>query len=224
MERQGWTPFGGGVPLTVVLVFVFSLHGLAQDDLRLWLNPRPNDFTLLLERESILYDDADVTDQDIEFEAMRHDLHLRWRLGAVPDSEWILSLDGDSWSIDSDARFDESGRKVPQELQRVAAGATYRRFLDNDWLLGQNLELGSASNKPFDSAEELYIGGTTFLRLPSGPHNAWLMLLNFDTRRSLPVLPGLAYQAVLGEDLQVVAGVPVLAVDWRPASLSVNSG
>ena len=41
-----------GVFTVVWLGVVLSLSGLAQDDYRLWLNPRPNDFAWTLERET----------------------------------------------------------------------------------------------------------------------------------------------------------------------------
>lgn len=216
MVRQAWAFFGLRVPLSISLVFVLSQSASAQDDFRLWLSPRPNEFSVKASATTTLYSDEDVADQDADFEAARHDLNLRVKLGPAAESEWLLSLDAESWALDTPARFDESGLGLPQELHQVAAGVTYRRLLENDWLIGQNLQLGSASDKLFDSAEEIYLRGTTFLKLPSGRYNAWLMFLNFDTHREFPVLPGLAYQAVLAENLFAVVGVPVLTVEWQP--------
>jgi len=216
MVRQAWAFLAPRVLLSTGFVFVACWSASAQDDFRLWISPRPNEFSVKASAATTLYSKEDIADQDADFEAARHDLNLRFRLEPAAESEWLLSLDAESWSLDSPARFDESGLRLPQELHQVAAGVTYRRLLENDWLLGQNLQLGSASDKPFDSAEEIFIRGTTFLKLPSGRYNAWLMFLNFDTQREFPVLPGLAYQAVLAENLFAVVGVPVLAVEWQP--------
>jgi len=216
MNRQAWAPLARCVILSIGFVCILSGFTSAQDDFRLWLSPRPNEFSVKASAATTLYSDEDVADQDADFEAARHDLNLRVKLGPAAESEWLLSLDTESWALDTPARFDESGLRLPQELHQVAAGVTYRRLLENNWLVGQNLQFGSASDKPFDSAEEMFIRGTTFLKLPSGRYNAWLMFLNFDTHREFPVLPGLAYQVVLAENLFAVVGVPVLTVEWQP--------
>lgn len=193
-----------------------SLTGWAQEDLRLWLNPQLNEFSWSIDEKTDHYADGDVAGQDTDVDLWRQDLGLRYRFDGGERSEWILSLDSAVWSVDSDARFDESGASLPDDFYDLSLGATYRWFLENDWLVGQNLQLGSAGDKPFDRISEMDLSGTTFLRFPSGKYNAWMVFLNFDTGREYPVIPGAAYQLVLSRRLWMVVGVPVASIGWRP--------
>ena len=186
-----------------------------QSDFAMFLNPRPNDFSAIGGVESTFYGKQDVEDEDAEVEAFRLEGRVRLMLGKPSSDEWVLSLDALAWDLDSDAHFDESGKSLPDDLQNYAMGITYRRFLDNDWMWGQHLRLGSASDEPFHSPDEMYVKGTTFLRIPSGDANAWLFLLDLDTNREFPVLPGVAYQYVFNRQLWVVVGIPVFALGWQ---------
>lgn len=188
----------------------------AQEDFQLWLNPRLNDFQFQGELNGAFYDEEDVEDQKEELEASRYSGRLQLKVGGTENSEWLAELGVKGRSLNTDAVFDESGRDLPDDLADIYLGLTYRRFLDNDWLLGQNLRFGSASDEPFDSIEEMYLEGTTFLRIPSGRSNAWLLFLNFDTNRQIPVLPGAAFQYTLAENLATIFGVPIAAVFWKP--------
>jgi hypothetical protein len=82
----------------------------------------------------------------------------------------------------------------PEELYSIRLATTYRHLLDNGWILGGAVSVGSASDQPFHGIQEMTAGINAFLRVPSGEHNAWLFSINYSSNSELPIpIPGVAY-------------------------------
>lgn len=202
----------------IVLALLLTIQtGEAQSTLQLMFNPEINDFRFSGDAGATYYDREKDEDTNEDFQAEQYDFRVHVPVYRTSRSEWILSTQAEIWELDTSARFDESGWKVPGQLADVRFGVTYRQVINDGWVFSQNLQFGSASDKPFDSIEETWAGGTSLLRIPDGQYNAWLLMLNFQTGREIPVFPAVAYQIVLHRTLAAVVGLPVLAIRYWPA-------
>jgi len=104
-------------------------------------------------------------------------------------------------------------------LSDIRFGTAYRRQLDNDWIGGGSFLVGSPSDEPFASGDEIVVSATGFLRVPDGEHNAWLLTLNYANNRDFLAnvpLPGAAYYYRVNDQLNVLAGIPMMIVNWQP--------
>jgi hypothetical protein len=103
----------------------------------------------------------------------------------------------------------DTHQPFPDELWNVRFGAGYRHLFDNGWIAGGTVNLGSASDKPFHSIDEILVGVNAFLRIPQGEHNAWLFTLSYSTNSELPIpLPGVAYVWQPSENFRMNVGLP----------------
>ena len=51
-------------------------------------------------------------------------------------------------------------------LYNTSVGVIYRQSIREDWRVGGQLNIGSASDKPFNSMDEMYMRGIGFLQIP----------------------------------------------------------
>ncbi|MFP4354286.1 MAG: hypothetical protein ACLFUJ_04110 [Phycisphaerae bacterium] len=121
--------------------------------------------------------------------------------------------------IETDAVLPRPGEKLPPNLYDVSVGLAYRQNLDNGHSFGGSLTVGSPSDKPFASAEELLVNLNAYYRLPAGQKDAWLLMLNWSNGRDFAEyipLPGVGYFHDAGDDLKILAGVPFSSIVYRP--------
>ncbi len=108
----------------------------------------------------------------------------------------------------------------PGQLYDIDLGATYRSRFKNGWIGGLHLDFGSAGDKPFATWDETAYGATVFVRIPDGPTNAWILLLNAANRRDflehVPI-PGLGYWYQPSQRFMGLIGLPVMWLTWRPS-------
>jgi hypothetical protein len=108
--------------------------------------------------------------------------------------------------------------KFPGRFWDVQAGGAYLRQLDDGWSWGVTLNVGSASDHPFNSIHEATLSALAFVRKPSGEKNGWLFFVvsttNGQVGHNIPI-PGVAYE-YNADRLRAVVGFPFLTVDYRP--------
>jgi hypothetical protein len=162
------------------------------------------------------YPDVGATGQSATVGIIRQELNGRdvvWQCdnGSVSVSAGVRSL-----LLNSDAILPDSGRAFPGDLWDVRIGASTVWRLDNNWILGGGVSVGSASDKPFHSVDEMNVGVNAFLRIPSCERNAWLFSLSYSVTGDVTFpIPGVAYIWQVSDDLRLTIGVP-FAVMWRP--------
>jgi hypothetical protein len=193
--------------------------GASAQEARSWLNPRLGDA-----KNEVTYTyrgwlDRDAEDQPEEFGAMRHRMDVSVPVYQDRTQEWLMMGSYGAWDIDTAAVLPTTGDEFPSCLHDVRIGTSYRRKMDNGWLWGASVTVGSASDKPFHSGDEVVASVRGFVRIPHGEKNAFLGFLAWsNTRDFAPYipLPGAAYQWVPNDDLTIVAGVPFSSVRWTP--------
>ena len=128
---------------------------------------------------------------------------------ARPAGGWMLTAAVRNRSIATEALLPDTGQPYPDELWNINLGLMYFRKLDNDWSWGGGVTLGSASDRPFASINEMNVGMMAFLRIPSGEHNAWAFSLMYAPMGELRFpIPGVAYSYQSSDDFHLNIGLP----------------
>jgi hypothetical protein len=205
--------------MTVVLVAVAPARASAQSEMAQWLNP---EFGKAMGRADVrftLFPDERVENQPTEFGYEQYNFTLVAPLFQDASNEWSVTARGRYQDFSTRAVFAGSGQRFPDELWDVRIGPAYRHKFSNGWIGGGSLMVGSASDKPFDSEDELLVQAIGFLRVPHRERNAWFFTLIYNNDQEflsgIPV-PGIAYQWVPSETFNAVIGVPFSAVEWKP--------
>jgi hypothetical protein len=117
----------------------------------------------------------------------------------------------------TDAILPDTGRRFPEQLWNVNFGLNYMHQFDNGWtgmLMGG---FGSASDKPFNSIDEVTatLGGFVMIPTANG-RDRWQLgaMYMYGGPVNLP-LPMISYQWNPTDRLRVNVGLP-LSVNWRP--------
>ncbi len=139
--------------------------------------------------------------------------HPLWK-----DSLNALSLTGGVRNelFQTDAVLPETGQPLPSDLWGVNLGLRYSRQLNDGWITGGGVSIGSASDHPFATIHEIYVGMNAMLRIPQGEHNAWLFTLSYSPYGELnfPV-PGVAFSWNPSPQFHANIGLPLMVL-WRP--------
>ena len=167
----------------------------------------------------VLCDEA-VADQHTDLSFARYRLDALVPLAQSADAETALTSTVEIMDLATRARLLDARAPLPDHLYDVSLGGFHRRRLDNDWIAGLLLSVGSASDKPFDSRHETSLSATATLQLPIDEHNSHLFFLNYAGNREwLPhvPIPGYAWSHRPSRDFNLLLGLPMSAVTWRPA-------
>jgi hypothetical protein len=209
----------------VALSFTFPAIAVAQ--LEQWINPKLGEIQPKADYRLTLYPDQPVRNQPTDIGWLEQ--RATFDLPLYQSSTNELSLIGYARYQDLDHHAvlpDVGPAPLPDELWNVRFGPGYRHRFDNGWVGGAVLLVGSASDKPFDSEEELTVLVTAFLRIPSGPRNAWLISLNYTNFGEFlgnAPFPGLAYIYSPSDKFQAVIGVPFSSIRAQPFErLTIN--
>jgi hypothetical protein len=166
---------------------------------------------------AIWFSSEPVSGQPTNLGSVQQDFSLSFPLWQCAGTdEWLGSVNLRSEIFHTHAILPDTRQPFPDDLWNVRFGTTYRHLFDNGWIAGGTLTVGSASDKPFHSIDELTAGISAFLRIPQGEHNAWLLSLSYSPVSELPYpIPGVAFLWQPSENFRANLGVP-FQVMWRP--------
>jgi hypothetical protein len=137
-----------------------------------------------------------------------------WHNGTCDDLSATINVRNETFH--TLAILPDTLQPFPQDLWNIRFGLTYRHQFDNGWITGGTVSLGSASDQPFHSINEMTAGISAFLRVPSGEHNAWLFSLHYSPTSDLPIpIPGVAFVWQPTENFRANIGLP-FQIMWRP--------
>jgi hypothetical protein len=163
------------------------------------------------------FPDVNVSGQNTSLGYVEQNLH-----GSVP-----LWSDGPNrWSIMASLRSEifhtggtilpDSHMPFPSTLDSVQVGTSLIHQFANGWTAGGSVSVGSASDKPFHSINEMTAGVNAFWRVPQNEQGAWLFSLAYSPTSQLPFpIPGVAYQWYPTDTFRMNIGVPFQLM-WRP--------
>ena len=145
--------------------------------------------------------------------------------GAVPlystgAETFMLTAHVDTTSIQTKAILPTTMQTFPTQLFNVALGVNYFHSYDNGNVGGIVFDMGTASDKPFQSGRDMLASGTAFLLMPQDEKSAWFIGANASTNSQvlygIPI-PGGGYFYHPSEDFQAIVGFPFSVVSWKPA-------
>ncbi len=187
-----------------------------------WLTPEINKFHVLGNFEATYLKEAKTDEGEDRFSAVELNMpELTVPIIQTDKTEWEFNLSGDSMNIDTEAVMPDSDVALPDELASLVGGTTVRHIMDNGWLVGISGRFGSASDKLFESEDELVYGGTAFIKIPHGEYNAFIAYVDysnnrFDSKYNQYPMGGVGYQLVLAENAWTVLGFPATFVHYEP--------
>ncbi|MGC9454260.1 MAG: hypothetical protein ACP5HU_05300 [Phycisphaerae bacterium] len=210
--------------LIAAIAFASVAHMAAgQDNLLRWFDPEGFGRDATAVSYNVEHDcSRGVSEQDAEMGWTTHSMRVLSPLWSDEVNELSMTAGLDAWDMDTGAILPDTGEGFPTHLWDVSVGANYRRLLDEGRLLGLRVEVGSPSDKPFASDEEVSVDATGFYRLPAGDNSAWVFLLNYSNTREFcrhVPLPGFGWHWQGGENFELLAGAPLASVRWRPAGM-----
>jgi len=165
-----------------------------------------------------------VKGQTANLELLQADLSMAVPLWRDPCNTLLLTAGVRNESLSTGGAFlPLTGQPLPDELWNVRMGLAYRHQFDNGWNAGVAVSVGSASDKPFHSIDEINESINTFLRIPQGEHNAWLFSLSYSPTAQLSFpIPGVAYLWNPSDCFHASIGLP-FQVMYRPVDdLTLN--
>lgn len=124
----------------------------------------------------------------------------------------------------ADAVLPDTRRPFPANLWNVSLGLGYTHQFENGWSAGAMTSVGSPSDRPFHSIDEMNATLIAHLRVPAHEgRDAWLFSLMYSPAGNLNFpIPGLAYAWRPSESFQANIGLP-FSLTWRPAEdLTLN--
>jgi len=202
--------------LGAVSVLTLPVAVFAQAE---WLSPTLGQAMFRGDVRETYYPDERVKGQGTTLGILESRLSLTGPLWQNSSDELSISGSARFQDLDTEAVLPATGVRLPGELWDIRFGPTYRHKFDNGWIAGVNVAVGSASDQPFASLDEITLRGTAFLRVPHGERNAWLFTLNYtnysDFLGGLPI-PGIDYVYSPSDRFTLVVGFPFNSMEWRP--------
>lgn len=206
--------------LSLVMLFR-AAPASAQAELLQWVDPTLGKMMGRGDYRIQFFSEERVEKQPTQLDLVQQNWTLVTPIFQNSRDEWSLSARLRHQNYDTQAIFPDSGKRFPQELMDARAGIGYRHKFDNDWILGGSLTVGSASDKPFHSSDELIVHAFGLLRVPRGERDAWLFTLSFANDeqifgyRNIPT-PGIAYSWVPNDKFRAVIGIPFTSIEYKP--------
>ena len=209
------TPFG------MASIVLFSTSAWAQQDLPRWGDMFSEHPPAFRARYGVTdYVEERVKGQDGEFSLVQQDFSASGRVWSDDHNEVWLQGSLRFQDFDMDVILPDTGLPFPEELWAVSLGATYRYRFGRGMMVGGSVDVGSASDQPFHSSQEIVESVTAFFRMPSGERDAWLFFVAYSNNReyanSFPI-PGVEYFYNPSHEFHAMVGFPMEFVEWRPA-------
>ena len=161
-----------------------------------------------------------ISDQESDFSLSRHELQIPGFRIAGDNSELLVGGNISVLDIRSDAVLPDSNQSFPEYLMYPQINVAYKRRMADGKIWGASVELGSPSDRPFGSIEEVGAEATAFLRLPINQSDAWVIYLNYSNMRQamqhIP-MPGIAYVHEPSDNLLAFVGLPLSYVKYKPS-------
>ncbi|WP_157605006.1 hypothetical protein [Schlesneria paludicola] len=145
--------------------------------------------------------------------------------GAVPiyhrgPSTYVLTAETEVTTIRTNAILPTTNQPFPSQLFNIAIGMNYFHQFEGGNVGGFVFDVGSASDKPFESGRDILASGTGFLLIPQDEDGSWFLGVNASTNSQvlygLPI-PGGGYFYHPSEDFQAIVGFPFSVFSWKPS-------
>jgi hypothetical protein len=166
-----------------------------------------------------VFPDQPVAGQPAELGLLQQDFSLSVPLKQSATDEWYASVRIRNQEFATGAVLPDTEEPFPDELWNIRIGTGYRHRFDSGWIGALNVTVGSPSDKPFASLDEMDISATAVLRVPARDRDAWIFFLNYGSNReflpNIPI-PGFGYSYRPSDQFSAVVTTGVLSLEYRP--------
>jgi hypothetical protein len=211
--------------LSAILVIFAGLAipdwGLTQESQNLFFAPTLGNLKFSVSYDTMLYPDRPVSGQTADMGFSQHRVRLFAPIAQSERFEWAALGGLKALAFDTGAVLPDSRQGFPDQLWDVDFGTAARWKLDNGWIVGADVVVGSASDRPFASIDETSFEADALLSVPWRQSFTWIFLLNYSNNREFAPhvpLPGVTLAYEPGPHLQLVAGLPYNSIRWVPVS------
>jgi hypothetical protein len=181
--------------------------------------PELGKLPLTSEYRVTVFPDQPVAGQPAELGLLQQDFSLSVPLWQGPADEWSTSFRLRNQEFATGAVLPDTGEPFPDELWNIRFGTTYRHRFDSGWIGAINVNVGSPSDRPFASFDEIDISATAVLRVPARERDAWIFFLNYGSNREfwphIPI-PGLGYSWEPSDQFSAVVATGFVSVQYEP--------
>jgi hypothetical protein len=201
------------------LLGLVALPAHAQEELTNLFAPELGELPIRSEYRVTYFPDQPVEGQNAELGLVQQDFTLSVPLLQSTTDEWAASARLRNQEFATGAVLPDTGEPFPDELWNVRFGTSYRHRFNSGWIGALNVNVGSPSDKPFASGDELDVSATAVLRIPVRERDAWIFFLNYGSNREfLPhvPIPGLGYSYNPSDQLTAVITTGILSLEYRP--------
>ncbi len=206
---------------TALLIALPTAAGAQPAEIQSWLDPTLGKQIPRVDYRLTYYPAEPVEGQNTHLQLIDEKLSLFIPLHQDSSNEWATSASVKYIDTDTRAFFPDTGDRFPGALWDVRVGASYRHKFENGWIGGVSMTIGSPSDKPFASIDEVDLLALAMLRVPQGERNAWIFSLVYDTLEEtfgglqVPI-PGIAYLWSPSDRFKAVIGIPFTSVEYKP--------
>jgi hypothetical protein len=191
----------------------------AQEEFRNLFSPELGKLPLTSDYRLMYVPDQPVVDQPAELGMLQQDFSLSAPLRQSVTDEWSASLRVRNQEFATGAILPDTGDPFPDELWNIRFGTTYRHRFESGWIAAINANLGSPSDRPFASWDEMEVSATAVLRVPARERDAWIFFLNYGSNREfLPhiPIPGLGYSWEPSDEFSAIVTTGFFSIQYKP--------
>jgi hypothetical protein len=203
----------------LALLVALPTSAWAQSEIQGWADATLGKLMPRADYRLTYYSAEPVQGQSTDLQRTEHSFSLSVPVAQDSRNEWTVSAGVTVQELDTRAILPDTGERFPDELWDVRMTTSYRHQLDNGWIGGVSLTVGSPSDKPFASWDEMFVRAIAMLRVPRGERDAWLFSLIYTTDQEilagLPI-PGIAYLYAPSDRFKAVVGFPFTSVEVKP--------
>lgn len=184
---------------------------LAQTGPRLLVEPFPKEQLLDVRAEALFFEGGYTKETGEDFDLRSYRTEGRFRLD--PGNIASPRIGYEFLYLDTESDL------LPERLGDYSVGVGFPIGQYEDWIFALSLGIGYAGDGGFEDGDAWYGQGTALAFKQIDEHSGLVFLIDYDRNRSyypdIP-LPGVAYTRVLSDQLEIVVGVPVSSLRWKP--------
>jgi hypothetical protein len=209
----------GGLLLIACLLGLGASPASAQEEFLNLFSPELGKVLIRSDYRITWLPDQPVSGQPAELGMLQQDFSLTGPLVQSANNEWYASFRIRNQEFATGAILPDTGEPFPDELWNIRFGTGYRHRFESGWIGGLDVTVGSPSDKPFASIDEMDINATAILRVPARNKDAWIFFMNYGSNREfwphIPI-PGFGYAWEPSDQLSAVITTGVLSLQYRP--------
>lgn len=192
----------------------------AQEEFQNLFSPEMGKLLIRSDYRVTTFPDQPVSGQPAELGLLQQDFSLSVPLHQSATDEWYGSFRVRNQEFATGAVLPDTGEPFPDELWNVRIGTGYRHRFESGWIGALDVTVGSPSDKPFASIDEIDISVNAVLRVPARrKRDAWIFFLNYASNREfwphIPI-PGFGYSFQPNDQLTAVITTGLLSLQYRP--------